>query len=253
MTGRAGLAAAAIGGTLVFLGLAILGAGGFAAFFSRPPLAALTATTLALTVAGLLSEGNLSPGLREDRSNRWVFAAFGALGALSAYLPALMDRRDVWTFGGEGTRWLGVLLYAAGGVVRLAPVFALGRRFSGLVAIQPGHRLVTDGIYRHIRHPSYLGLIVMSFGWALAFRSVAGLILAALTLAPTDRPHPGRGAPARLGVRRRVRRLPGPHMAARSGPLLTAPVSGPRGRPSCAGGELREFDPFGGRRRPIPR
>ena len=39
-------------------------------------------------------------------------------------------------------------------------MFVLGRRFSGLVAIQPGHRLVTDGIYGVIRHPSYLGLLV---------------------------------------------------------------------------------------------
>ena len=31
---------------------------------------------------------------------------------------------------------------------------------SGLVAIQPGHALVTSGIYGVIRHPSYLGLVV---------------------------------------------------------------------------------------------
>ena len=62
------------------------------------------------------------------------------------------------------------------------PVFVLGHRFSGLVAIQPGHRLVTDGIYGVIRHPSYLGLLVTSLGWALAFRSGVGLLL---TLAST--------------------------------------------------------------------
>lgn len=41
----------------------------------------------------------------------------------------------------------------------------LGKRFSGLVAIQPGHMLVTGGIYRHIRNPSYLGLLVNSIAW----------------------------------------------------------------------------------------
>jgi hypothetical protein len=35
------------------------------------------------------------------------------------------------------------------------PVFVLGPRFSGLVVIQPGHPLVTSGIYRFIR-PSEL-------------------------------------------------------------------------------------------------
>jgi protein-S-isoprenylcysteine O-methyltransferase Ste14 len=41
----------------------------------------------------------------------------------------------------------------------------------GLVAIQPGHKLLTSGVYGVIRHPSYLGLLVNSLGWALAFRS----------------------------------------------------------------------------------
>ena len=58
----------------------------------------------------------------------------------------------------------------------------LGHRFSGLVAIQPGHTLVTTGIYRVIRHPSYLGLLVNSLGWALAFRSAVGVLLTALML-----------------------------------------------------------------------
>jgi protein-S-isoprenylcysteine O-methyltransferase Ste14 len=76
------------------------------------------------------------------------------------------------------------VLYALGGVVRLWPVFVLGRRFSGLVAIQPGHQLVTDGIYSVIRNPSYLGLLVLSVGWALAFRSLVGVLLALLMLVP---------------------------------------------------------------------
>ena len=79
-------------------------------------------------------------------------------------------------------RWLGFLLYTVGGVLRLAPVFVLGRRFSGLVAIQPEHRLVTSGLYGIIRHPSYLGLFVLMLGWGLAFRSGVGVIIAVLML-----------------------------------------------------------------------
>jgi protein-S-isoprenylcysteine O-methyltransferase Ste14 len=51
-----------------------------------------------------------------------------------------------------------------------------------LVAIQPGHTLVTTGIYRIIRHPSYLGLLVDSLGWALVFRSGVGMLLTALLI-----------------------------------------------------------------------
>jgi protein-S-isoprenylcysteine O-methyltransferase Ste14 len=166
----------------LFLGLAILGWGGFAAFVAHPARVALVVITLVLAAAALFTHGNLSPGEREDRANRWVLAAFLPIGLLAAYLPAWCDRVGFWTLDGDTVRWLGVALYAVGGALRLWPVFVLGRRFSGLVAIQPGHRLVTDGIYGIIRHPSYLGLIINLLGWALAFRSVVGVLLTALTV-----------------------------------------------------------------------
>ena len=141
-----------------YLGLAIAGAGGPARFCSYPPLIAVALVTIALGFAALFSEGHIGAGVREDRSNRWVIAVLTALGLIDAWLPAYTDRIGFLTFGGEVVRWAGVVLYTAGGVLRLAPVFVLGRRFSGLVAIQPGHRLVTDGLYGVIRHPSYLEL-----------------------------------------------------------------------------------------------
>jgi protein-S-isoprenylcysteine O-methyltransferase Ste14 len=171
-------------GTLAYLGLAILGWGSFAAFFSHPALIALVIVGFVLTGVALFSGGNLSPGEREDKGNRWVLAAFGVIGLLLAYVPAYTDRTDVWTLDGDAIRWLGVVLFAAGGAVRIWPVFVLGRRFSGLVAIQPGHTLVTSGIYGIIRHPSYLGLLVNALGWALAFRSGLGVLLTAFTIPP---------------------------------------------------------------------
>src|SRR5215468_5084062 len=169
---------------LAYLGLAILGWGSFAAFFSHPPLIALVVVGFVLSGVALFSGGNLSPGEREDKGNRWVLAAFGVIGILLAYLPAYTDRKDFWTLDGDAIRWLGVVLSAAGSALRIWPVFVLGHRFSGLVAIQPGHTLVTHGVYSVIRHPSYLGLLVGSLGWALAFRAGLGVLLTALMIPP---------------------------------------------------------------------
>ncbi|MDR3408935.1 MAG: isoprenylcysteine carboxylmethyltransferase family protein [Methylovirgula sp.] len=178
------LALVATVAVLIQLGLAVLGLGGFGPFFSHAALVALCVVVFILLVASFFSSGNLSAGEREDRGNRWVFAAFGVLALLLAFVPAYTDRIGFWTIDGETTRWIGVALLVIGGTLRLWPVFVLGHRFSGLVAIQPNHRLVTTGIYRTIRNPSYLGLIVGAIGWALAFRSAIGLILALLHLVP---------------------------------------------------------------------
>jgi len=173
-----------VAGGAAYFGLAILGWGGSAAFFSHPALIALAIVFFAVTGAALFAGGNLSAGVREDRGNRWVLAAFGAIGLLQAFLPAYTDRNQFWTIDGDAIRWLGVVLFAAGGALRLWPVFVLGDRFSGLVAIQPGHMLVMTGVYAVIRHPSYLGLLVNSLGWALAFRSGVGVLLTVLTIPP---------------------------------------------------------------------
>jgi protein-S-isoprenylcysteine O-methyltransferase Ste14 len=164
--------------------LAVLGAGGFGAFFSQPAFIGLTLVLAGLGVASFFAGGNLSPGEREDRSNRWVILVFVALGLALSYLPAYTDRIDFWTIDGTTTRWAGVVLFAIGGTLRLWPVFVLGSRFSGLVAIQSGHRLVTTGIYSIVRHPSYLGLVISSLGWGLTFRSGVGVLLTVLLIVP---------------------------------------------------------------------
>jgi protein-S-isoprenylcysteine O-methyltransferase Ste14 len=183
-TPTAKLVLTTIVGTILYFALAVLGWGGIAPFFAHPARIALTVFFVLLAAAALFTDGNLSPGEREDRGNRWVIPAFGILGLIVAYVAPLTDRLDVWTIDGDTTRWIGVAVFAIGGLLRLWPVFVLGNRFSGLVAIQPGHTLVTTGIYSVIRHPSYVGLIVNALGWALAFRSSIGVLLTLLMFIP---------------------------------------------------------------------
>jgi protein-S-isoprenylcysteine O-methyltransferase Ste14 len=137
-----------------------------------------------LSAVAVFSGGNLSPGVREDRVNRWVIASLRADPTARCLSAGVHRPEEFWTLEGDDIRSLGVVLFSAGGALRIWPVFVLGRRFSGLVAIQPGHTLVTSSLYGVIRHPSYLGLLVNSLGWALAFRSGVGVLLAALLIPP---------------------------------------------------------------------
>jgi protein-S-isoprenylcysteine O-methyltransferase Ste14 len=171
-------------GALAYFGLALAGYNNLTAFFAEPARVGLTIVVVVMAGAGLFSGETFSRGIRNDRADRYVFITFYIIAGLTGYLPALSDRYDFWTFGGDGVRWLGVALFAVGGALRLGPVFVLGHRFSGLVAIQPGHSLATGGIYGIVRHPSYLGFLVNSLGWALAFHSGVGVLITVVAVWP---------------------------------------------------------------------
>lgn len=172
-----------IAGALQFA-IAILLLGGWKAFVSHPPLITLIVVTLILMFVAPFTNANLSSGEKEDRANRWIFIALGVIALASAIVPPYADRVDFWTIDGEATRWIGVIVYTLGGALRLYPVFVLGRRFSGLVAIQTEHKLETRGIYSVIRNPSYLGMLINLIGWGLAFRGWTGVAIAMLLLIP---------------------------------------------------------------------
>ena len=168
----------------LYVGLAVWGWGGWSGFAAHPARVGVVVVIVVLSVVAMFSSGNISSGRREDTTNRWIFFPFVVLGIFLGWLPAYTERRDVWMIDGDLVRYLGLALFVVGCVLRLAPVFVLGRRFSGLVAIQEGHELVTGGLYRVIRHPSYLGLLMALFGWALVFRSGIGVLVSALLVPP---------------------------------------------------------------------
>jgi protein-S-isoprenylcysteine O-methyltransferase len=63
-------------------------------------------------------------------------------------------------------RWLGFGLAAAGQALRTAAMVAARDAFSHQIAEkrEPGHRLVTTGLYGRVRHPSYLGFLLWTAG-----------------------------------------------------------------------------------------
>src|SRR5947209_12991788 len=98
----------------------------------------------------------------------------------------------------------------------MGPVFVLGRRFSGLVAIRPSHELVTGGVYGVIGHRSYLGLIVkrVRLGGRIPRRDRRrGRFSPAARDRRLERL---RGAAAGRDLRIGLRRVPGGDLAARA-------------------------------------
>jgi protein-S-isoprenylcysteine O-methyltransferase Ste14 len=78
----------------------------------------------------------------------------------------------------------GMLLVVLGTALLFSSVHALGRQFTGHVHIQIGHRLVASGPYRIVRHPGYLGYLLLTLGVAAGYASLVAAAAIVLLLAP---------------------------------------------------------------------
>src|ERR1700761_1780631 len=61
----------------------------------------------------------------------------------------------------------GLCMVILGGLFRLWAQNSLGRFFTFEVTIKPDHKLITTGPYSLVRHPSYLGFIIMKAGLSI--------------------------------------------------------------------------------------
>ncbi|MHB8140264.1 MAG: methyltransferase family protein [Vulcanimicrobiaceae bacterium] len=72
---------------------------------------------------------------------------------------------------------VGLVIMAVGIAVRVTAIRQLGRFHTPNVAILAGHQLMDTGLYRYIRHPSYLGALIGLLGFSLALGNWFSLIV----------------------------------------------------------------------------
>ncbi len=101
------------------------------------------------------------------------------------FLPIDMPGSDSWLRPAA----LGILIL--GLAVRAVAVITLGGAFSANVATRAGQTLQRSGLYRLVRHPSYLGLELIFLAFALHARTWAcfAVVLVPTTLAVLYRIH----------------------------------------------------------------
>jgi len=77
---------------------------------------------------------------------------------------------------GEFITWLGLGIILLGLSIRWHAIYRLKKFFTVNVAILEDHKLMTSGIYRFIRHPAYLGVIIAFTGMGLALGNGLSLL-----------------------------------------------------------------------------
>lgn len=161
-----------------FVLLMVMGWGDLRGFFSHPVRVGLVALLVIATPVMTVCTGGRSRGVSHEPDDPWFFPALVFHSLFTCLAMPYLDARDLWTLpGGDTTRWIGLGLLGAGVLLRLSAMVALGRRFVSVIAAQDGHTLHTGGLYSSIRHPSYLGILLMDLGFAGVFRSAPALAL----------------------------------------------------------------------------
>ena len=79
---------------------------------------------------------------------------------------------------------IGVALMVGGFLIRVVAMRTLGEFFTRTLRIREKHRVVSGGIYRHIRHPGYLGTIVFFVGSGIATANAITTLLILTALLP---------------------------------------------------------------------
>jgi len=73
--------------------------------------------------------------------------------------------------------YVGLAIFVTGILIRWLSIMQLKKDFTVDVAITGSHHLQTDGMYKKMRHPSYLGLLMIGMGLAIAMNSVTSFLV----------------------------------------------------------------------------
>jgi protein-S-isoprenylcysteine O-methyltransferase Ste14 len=166
--------------TLLFFAIPVWAWGSASGLLAHPARGGFFLTAAVAAVVFCFSPMDFTSLHWEDRRSRIVLLAGIPIMVLLLFLPVNADRRDIMVLDGEAVRYLGLVVYAAGCVLRIGPMFTLGKRFRAPWTAQEQHYLVTTGFYRYIRHPSYLGFLLTLVGLFLVFRCWIGVAVCLL-------------------------------------------------------------------------
>lgn len=110
--------------------------------------------------------------LRTSARHEAALLARGAREHAAGQMPWMRALHALWLIGTLAEAWLlgrvappwlialGLVGLAIGQALRLAAMRALGPRWSVKVLTVPGETAIATGIFRHLRHPNYLGVIL---------------------------------------------------------------------------------------------
>jgi protein-S-isoprenylcysteine O-methyltransferase Ste14 len=146
-------------------------------------MAATTTTGLYLASydpALLERRKKFGPGA-ETRPAQKIIIGLALVTTLALLVLSPLDHRFGWSYVPPWLSLVGNVLIAAGFLMQL-PVFRANTFGGSTIEIVPDQTVISTGPYAIVRHPMYVGVIVMLAGVPLALGSLWGLALLAIVV-----------------------------------------------------------------------
>jgi protein-S-isoprenylcysteine O-methyltransferase Ste14 len=128
-------------------------------------------------VIAVATRTGISSGKIRDRGSQlilWIVIVISVTACewLRRILPANMFAGAAWL------KTASVVVLVAALAIRWTAVFTLGRSFSANVAIRESQKMMRSGLYRMVRHPSYLGLLMVFVATGIHSRNWISFVVA---------------------------------------------------------------------------
>ncbi|MDI3527402.1 MAG: hypothetical protein PWR03_1585 [Tenuifilum sp.] len=116
------------------------------------------------------------------KSDRGSMALLWITISLGFTFGFIFANYNIWKLANYVVAGVGLLLIIVGAIIRWLSIFQLKQYFTVNVAVASNHQLKTDGLYGYVRHPSYLGLLLIMIGFALAMNTISSFLIISVSM-----------------------------------------------------------------------
>lgn len=115
--------------------------------------------------------------IKNERDRRSLLILWIVI-ALSSCIGPWVAGYHIWGLDNyQAVEITGIAIFALGFIIRWTAVYQLGNMFTVNVVISDTHTLKTNGLYRIVRHPSYLGLLLIIAGLGVSLDSLMSILI----------------------------------------------------------------------------
>jgi protein-S-isoprenylcysteine O-methyltransferase Ste14 len=140
-----------------------------------PPYAYLQIIFFASELGLLIFKRARSGKIKNERDRRSLLMLWVVI-ALCICAGSWTAAYGIWSLNNyQAVEITGIAVFGIGFAIRWTAIYQLGKMFTVNVVISDNHILKTSGLYKIVRHPSYLGLILIIAGLGTCLDSLLSL------------------------------------------------------------------------------